>query len=117
MTVFAVLFARLLASVFVSGDLELLEMTTRGMRINAISFLVVGINIFTSAFFTALGNGAISLLISFSRLFLAQVIALFVMSALFGLDGVWSAVIVAEAVSLVLSVAMLMWKRKSYHYA
>ncbi len=116
MTAFAILGARLLASVFVSGDLELLEMTTRGMRINAISFLVVGINIFASAFFTALGNGAISLLISFSRLFLAQIVSLFVMSALFGLDGIWSAVIVAEGVSLVLSVAMLVWKRKYYYY-
>ena len=117
MTVIAVVFARLLSAVFVSGDPALLDMTTQGMRINALSFLVCGLNIFASAFFTALGNGGLSLLISFSRTFVCQVVAVLVLPLFFELNGVWAAVVAAECITLFLSVGMLVWKRKHYHYA
>lgn len=117
MALLACIFARVLSSVFVSYDAELLNLTTHGMRIYALCFIVSGINIFGSAFFTALSNGGISLLISFSRTFVCQVIAVLVLPALFGLNGVWSAMVVAECVTVVLTVVMFVWQRKRYHYA
>ena len=54
MTGIAEIFAKPLASIFVSYDKELLEFTTNAIRIYALSYIVSGINIFTSGFFTAL---------------------------------------------------------------
>lgn len=67
MTVLGLLLSGVLAKIFVGYDGELLELTRRGFRIYCSSFLIMGFNIFGSAFFTALGSGLISALISFLR--------------------------------------------------
>ena len=116
MTAFAVLFARPMASIFIREP-ELLDMTAHGLRLYSLSFLVCGFNIFGSAFFTALSNGALSLLISFFRTFICQVVAVFIVPLLLGVDGIWSAVVWAEGVSLILTAVLLLWQRKRYGYA
>lgn len=116
MTVIAIVCARLLAGVFVSSNPELLALTAHGMRINAISFLPCGINIFASAFFTALSNGGISLLISFSRTFVLQIISVLLLPILMGVDGIWFALVVAESVTLVLTVIIFLWQKNKYGY-
>lgn len=54
-------------------DPELYAMTKSAFHIFALSFLVCGINIFASAFFTALNNGLVSAVISFLRTLVFQV--------------------------------------------
>lgn len=117
MTVIAIVCARLLAMVFVSSNPELLALTAHGLRINAISFLPCGINIFASAFFTALSNGGISLLVSFSRTFVCQIVSVLLLPMLIGVEGIWLAVAVAEAVTVVLSIVVFIGLRKKYGYA
>ena len=56
-----------LASIFVSYDYSLLVLTTKAIRIFALSYIISGFNIFCSSFFTALHNGPISTAISFFR--------------------------------------------------
>jgi Na+-driven multidrug efflux pump len=68
MTILAFLLANPLAFVFVGYNDGLRELTSHGFQIYAISFLICGVNIFASSFFTALGNGLISALISSSRI-------------------------------------------------
>ena len=117
MTVISVVFAKPLASIFVGYDKELLELTANGIRINALSFLTCGFNIFTSAFFTALGSGGLSLFVSFSRTFFIQAICVLLLPIWWGLNGVWSALVVAESVTLILSIFLLIISRNKYHYA
>lgn len=69
--------ARVPASIFVSYDQNLLDMTTTAMRIYSISFIFMGVNIFTSSFFTALNNGLISAIVSFARTLVFQIGARF----------------------------------------
>ncbi|MBQ3221846.1 MAG: MATE family efflux transporter [Clostridia bacterium] len=116
MTLIAFLFARPLSAIFVGGNPALLEMTAHGLRVNAFAFLVCGFNIFGSAFFTALSNGGISLLISFSRTFFCQVVAVLVLPVFWGLDGVWAALVVAEGVTLILTVILIFAQKKRYRY-
>ena len=80
------------------------------------SFLLSGFNIFGSAFFTALGNGGLSALISFLRTLVFQVIAVLLVPMWLGLDGVWSAVIFAEAASLIVTAVCIILSRKKYGY-
>lgn len=117
MTLLACVFARVLASVFVSYDEALLVMTTRGLRIYALSFIPCGINIFASAFFTALSNGGISLLVSFARTFVFQIIAVLILPIFFELNGVWFSLVTSEGITLILTAFLFILERKRYHYA
>ena len=105
-----------LAGIFVSYDAELMEMTTVAIQIYSLSYLISGFNIFGSAFFTALNNGPVSALISFVRTLFFQIVMILVLPVLFGLNGVWFAVVAAEALTLVVTVVCFLVNRKKYQY-
>lgn len=117
MTMIAFVFAKPLASIFVGYDKQLLDLTAKGIRINSFSFLACGFNIFTSAFFTALGSGGLSLLVSFSRTFVLQIVCVLALPIWLGLNGVWLALVVAESLTLILSIALLIASKQRFHYA
>lgn len=116
MTLFAVIFASPLAKIFTHSDQELLVLTVRGLRLYSICFLFVGFNIFASAFFTALSNGAVSLMLSTLRTFLFPIVAVFTLPLLLQVDGIWLSIVAAETVALVISILMLFILRKRYGY-
>lgn len=106
-----------LSRIFVSYDKGLYEMTVRGLRLFSVSFVIQGINIFGSAFFTALNDGLVSALLSFGRTLVFQVGAVFLLPLALGLDGIWLAVVAAELAALVMTVVFFAVKRKKYGYA
>ena len=112
----AILFSGTLASLFVGYDAELFEMTKRGFAIYSLSFVVMGLNIYASSFFTALGNGLISAILSFLRTFLFQLVCVLLLPLLWGLDGIWLAIVVAESMALIISFIMLNISKKRYGY-
>ncbi|MBO5143501.1 MAG: MATE family efflux transporter [Clostridia bacterium] len=117
LTVLAEIFSGVLASIFVSYSKELLEMTTMAIRIYALSYLLSGFNIFTSSFFTALNDGFVSAIISFLRTLVIQIITILVLPAIWGVNGIWLAVVFAEILSLIVCVSFLVANRKKYKYA
>ena len=104
------------ARIFVGYDAELLALTSRAFRLYALSFLIMGFNVYASSFFTALGDGVTSALISFLRTLAFQVIAILLLPLLLGIDGIWLAVTAAELAALAVSAAMLLTKDKVFHY-
>lgn len=92
-------------------------MTVKGFRIYSSMFLILGFNIWGSSFFTALGNGVVSALISFLRTLVFQLASLILLPELWHIDGVWWSAVVAEVLALVLTVFFLVCKKKKYHYA
>ena len=104
------------AKLFVGYDAELFELTRHGFRIYFISFLINGFNIYGSAFFTALNNGMISAAISFLRTLLFQMAAVLILPVFFGVNGIWSAVTVAELCTLFMTASFFIRQRKKYHY-
>ena len=106
-----------LVKIFASYDQELLEMTTWGFRIYAIAFLVRGMNVWGSSFFTALNNGAVSAAISFLRTFVFQIVIVLILPKLIGITGVWLSIVLAEFLALFVTIGFLIAKRKQYHYA
>ena len=105
-----------LSHIFVGYDVGLMEMTCHALALYAFSFILYGINVFTSSFFTALNNGGISAAISFLRTLVFQVAAVLLLPLVLGLDGIWWAVTVAEVLAFFLSMAFLASKRGQYHY-
>ena len=117
LTAAALVLARPLAMIFVSYDGGLLSVTARALSIYSLSYLLSGYNIYASSFFTALNDGLTSALISFGRTLVFQVAAVLILPMIWGVDGVWSAVIAAEGLAFVLSLCCLLRGRKKYGYA
>lgn len=108
--------ARPLALIFVGYDQELLHMTLRGFLVYSFSFLFAGLAIYGSSFFTALGNGLVSALISFLRTLVFQVAAVLLFPLVWGLDGIWFSIVAAELVAALVTALFLIGMRRKYHY-
>ena len=104
------------ASLFVGYDAALTEMTVRAFRICAIHFLFMWFNIYTSGFFTALNDGAVSAAISTMRALVLPVVCILVLPLLWALDGVWYSPVASEALGLAVSLFFLLTKQKKYGY-
>ena len=117
MALLAEALAQPLTQIFVGYDAGLYAMTLRGFRLYSVSFLITGINIFGSSFFTALNNGVVSAVISFLLTLVFQVVVVLVLPAIFGLDGIWFAITAAELLALAVTILFFVLKRKEYHYA
>lgn len=105
-----------LSRIFVGYDAGLMKLTVSGFRIFALSFPFMGYAIFASGFFTALNDGLTSALISFLRTLVFQVGSVLLLPLVWGINGVWSSVIVAEFMAVVFSAVFLILKRGKYHY-
>ncbi len=116
MTLLAQALALPIAKVFVGYDEGLFDMTVHAFRVFSFSFILAGINIFASSFFTALNNGAVSAAISFLRTLIFQSTAVIVLPMIWELDGIWLSITVAEVFALIISVTFLAAKRKKYNY-
>lgn len=119
-SLFMVLVSELLAGpismVFVGYDKELYEITKHAFFIYGFSFLASGYGIYGSSFFTALGDGLTSAVISFMRTLVFQTLFVFTLPLVMGLEGIWLSIVLAEVLSTLLTAICIVLKRKRYHY-
>ncbi len=105
-----------LVSIFTRPDHPVYGLAVTGNRICVLALLFVGFNIFASGMFTALSNGLVSAVLAFSRSFVFMLIAMLVLPAVLGVNGVWLATPAAEFLAFVLSAFMFIKYRKRYQY-
>lgn len=105
-----------ISSIFVGYDRQLLEMTVQGFVIYSFSYLSMGMGIFGSAFFTALNNGLISAVISFLRTLVFELGAVMLLPVIWGINGIWSSIVLAEFMAAVVSIGFMVMLRKKYGY-
>ncbi len=117
LTVLAFLIARPIAMLFVGYDEGVTELTTHALSIYSWVFLLCGFSLFGSAFFTALNNGVVSAVISFLRTLVFEVGAILILPTFFGEMGIWSAILVAEVMSFIITASFVIALRKTYGYA
>lgn len=116
MTIFAEILSKSLSGIFVSYNADLLNMTTTAIRLFSISYIISGFNIFASSFFTALNNGAVSAAISFFRTLLFQIAMILLLPMIWGINGIWIAVVFAEILSLIVSIIFIIKNKNKYEY-
>ena len=116
MLALSLLLAKPLSLMYVSYDEKLLELTVNAFRIYSFSFLFAGIAVFGSSFFTALNNGPVSAIISFLRTLVFQTAAVLLLPLIWGVDGIWSSIIVAELLAAIITVILMLAYRKRYGY-
>ncbi len=79
------------------------NLTLYGFKIFYPVFLFLGVNIFLSGYFTALGNGTVSATISMLRSFVFIVIFIFSLPYILGVKGIWATVPFSETLTVFIS--------------
>jgi len=116
LTLTAEALAHPLSAIFVSYDRELFELTKRAFAIYSLSYIFSGFSIYASSFFTALGNGIVSAVISFLRTCVFQIGAILILPIIMGNDGIWYSIVVAELTSVIMSFIFLGVNKRKYSY-
>ena len=101
---------------FLHDDTQLVLGAVHAFRIVSFAYLFTGLAVFGSAFFTALNNGQVSALISFLRTFVFEFGAVLLLPVLFGLNGIWFAIVFAELMAAAVGSIFMAALRKRYHY-
>lgn len=110
------LLAPFLAKIFVGSDRNLYQMTLEALHICFFVFIIMGINIYASSFFTALNDGITSGVISFTRSLIFPIILIIVLPLFMKLTGIWLSLLLGEFLSLPVSICYLIFLRKKYQY-
>lgn len=100
---------------FLGYDQELFAMGRRGMYLFNLCYLIAGLNVFASAFFTALNNGPVSAQVAFSRSFF-EAIAVILIPLMLSSEYIWLSSSVAEIAALIVAALYLVGLRKRYGY-
>ncbi len=113
---FSQAFAFKLTGIFANYDDNLHKIASDGFKIYALAFLLMGFNIFASAFYTALNNGVVSGIISFLRTFIFQVLFIFLLPKFFGITGLWLAIALGEICTVVVVLMFLIKTKNKYKF-
>lgn len=103
-------------AIFVRPGSNVWQIVDEGWGLFALTYLLTGFNIFASAMFTAFSDGKRSALISFLRTFAFLSVCILGLPYLIGATGIWLAVPVAEALTLIVSAVCFLRNGKRYHY-
>lgn len=105
----------MVVGIFAGTNEAVQTMALHGFHVVAVSFLILGINIFASIWFTALNDGIASAVLSFCRACVFLVVPMLILSTIFGLEGVWWALPVGELLSLMVAVYYYRkwWKKRN----
>lgn len=114
--VLAIVLAPYIILIFAAKGSHVYQIAMDGAFLFNLNYLFAGINIFVSALFTAFSNGKVSAILSFLRTFVFIVSGLLLLPRVMGVQGVWVALTVAEAMTIILCIYCLIRYRKRYHY-
>ena len=105
-----------IAHAFAGYDAELFAITKRANLIYSIVYLFLGFNMFGSAFFTALNNGAVSMALSVARLGVFEILAVLFIPEILGPEGIWWSIPIAEGLGLAMNLITMACFGKKYGY-
>lgn len=117
MYILSVLGSEVIVSVFAPKGSSVYDIGYRGFMIFTISFIFTGMNIFSSAIFTAFSNGKVSATLSFFRTFVFIITGIILLPKVFGVDGVWMSVPIAELLSFIMSLLYIKKYSSVYGYS
>jgi len=92
-----------------TGDPTISQLAVRGFHITAAVFPIVGSQIVIGNFFQSIGHAGKSIFLSLSRQLLFLVPLLIFLPRQWGLDGVWAAQPISDALSFFAASGMLWW--------
>lgn len=85
---------------------EILNFAVMGAKIYAFAFLISGLNIIASGFFTAISSPGKSAIIALNKNLIWISMGIIILPQFFGIQGIWLAVPIAELITLSLSIIL-----------
>lgn len=95
---------RIISLFLKSGETDTLAIASYGVSIYSFAFLLNGLNILASSYFTAIGNAKVSIIISMLRGLVFVAIGILVYPFVFGINAIWYDIPVAEFCTFFVSV-------------
>ncbi|WP_294343380.1 MATE family efflux transporter [uncultured Clostridium sp.] len=114
--ILSMIFSSTIVTLFTERGTELYNIALSGFKVFSLAFLICGFNIFTSGMFTAFSNGKISAILSILRTFVFFIIGIAILPSVFGVNGIWLVVPIAELGTIVVGMVYIIKYKKVYHY-
>ncbi|MDP0505907.1 MAG: MATE family efflux transporter [Fusobacterium sp. JB019] len=93
-------------SIFITDDKTIYNITKKAINIYSFTYLLVGINIIISAFFTAIENSFVSSILSTIRGFIIINLLLYTFPSFFHESGIWLSAPTNEFLTLIISISI-----------
>ena len=95
-----------------TSDLEIIQMGREILKIICLGIVFSGVHMMQTAYFQAIGKVKISFVLSFCNYILCFVPSVFLLSALFGLNGVWYSFPLSSIIALGISSICLVYQNR-----
>ena len=96
-----------------TSDETLISLSVHAMRLTTVSFPIIGFQMVVANFFQSIGKAKVSVFLSLSRQLVFLIPMLLVLPTLYGVDGVWYSMPVADTISaLVTAIIIYLFMRK-----
>lgn len=103
---------RAIVLIFNKDNIELMNITVRGIKIYFTAFLIMGLNIIMVSYYQSIEKSKISIIASLSRGIVFILAGLLILPKLLSIDGAWITVTFAEAITLVLNIVYFFKNKK-----
>lgn len=90
------------------SETEVIGLAIRGAQLLSLAFLFNGFNIFAASFFTAIDKAGLSLVVASLRGLILLVAGLLTLPQVWGVDGIWLTVVLAESFTFIVAVILIM---------
>lgn len=90
-----------------SSETQVIELAIRGAQLLSLAFLFNGFNIFAASFFTAIDKAGLSLIVASLRGLILLVAGLLTLPQVWGVDGIWLTVVLAESLTFAVAVILI----------
>lgn len=96
-----------IVGLFANGDDKLIEISAHALVLYFTSLLFTAANTIILYYLQSIEERRLSMFLTILRGFILIVIGIFVLSSLFGIDGVWVSVLFAESITFIISIPLL----------
>lgn len=95
-----------LIGIFINNDPEVFNLAVHGAKIYSLAFLISGLNVIFSGYFTSIGKALASIIVAGSRGIVFIIMGIIILPKFFGIDGVWATVPFSEILTLIIVVLL-----------
>lgn len=89
---------------FVGENLVVRELAIHIIRFYSVSMILMGVNVVSSMYYTAINEPLISASIAASRSLVFLILGVIILPIIFGHDGIWASIVFAELVTLFITI-------------
>lgn len=97
--------------IFIRDEQELFILTRKAVSYYSFTYILMGVNILISSYFTAIENAGISCILSVLRGIISINILLFILPKIIGINGIWLSAFINEFILIFIS-GIFFWKNK-----